>query len=98
MNYLRRVYYYTVQQADQLLGIGVFPHQITHTHQVYYDESGGEYIENPSKCKICERHPIDKKYHITKLHNLGIDDVDEYFFTCECNICLSSHGQSLLIG
>lgn len=83
MRYLRRIYYYNVQPYR-----GPFPHPITNKRQCYLGDYESD-IEDPSKCRLCGRHPTNKKYHIRKVHKIGKDSqIEEYFLTCGCDRCL----------
>lgn len=54
------------------------PNRIT---KLYY---GGR---RPNQCTICKEHPVSKKYHMKKIHDIQIFDVKDYFVDCGCDIC-----------
>jgi len=40
-----------------------------------------------SCCTLCLKHPISKKYHLQKAHNLKNVDIKNYFTNCGCGNC-----------
>ena len=39
-------------------------------------------------CKLCRKHPVPKKYHLRKVHNLKNINEDDYFVCCGCIACI----------
>ncbi len=81
--YLRRPYYLKIKPFQ-----GSFPQPFANEKRKF--RTGDyEYYENPSKCKLCERHPVNKKYHLFNVHNMNKSvKVSDYFITCGCDKCL----------
>ena len=57
---------------------------------VSYDIGKWRYSQEPSQCKLCGKHPMNKKYHVYRVHKLADSNTDykEYFVTCGCDRCI----------
>lgn len=89
MHRLGKVYYYNIRPYQDPYQNSSFPFPFTNKRR-YFTHDGYDYKEDPSKCILCARHPINKKYHLFEVHELDRSNckIDEYFVTCDCNKCL----------
>ena len=58
--------------------------ELPYPNELEYKECRGT-IKN--QCKICQRHPISKKYHIENFHNKKNERIKDYFVACGCLKC-----------
>jgi hypothetical protein len=52
---------------------------------------GTEILRESNQCKICKRHPLSKKYHIEKIHDIEDSRTMDYFVNCGCVRCDIMH-------
>ena len=59
-------------------------------YNAVFEESSAGYYQKatPSKCSICGRHPVSKKYHLRSIHGIKEGDTGEYFENCGCKYCV----------
>ena len=48
-----------------------------------------EIVYEKLRCTICGKHPMSKKYHLKKIHNLHNVNTDDYFVCCGCSVCVT---------
>lgn len=60
-------------------------------HESVFEESStGQYHKpTPTKCRLCGRHPVSKKYHLKKIHGIKDGTIGEYYENCGCKYCVS---------
>lgn len=85
---LRFRYYYIVRPYNEVNPSSPFPYPITQSERSYMTEFG-TYVEDPSQCRLCGKHPINKRYHLYKVHKLEKDSkTEDHYRTCGCDRCL----------
>lgn len=57
---------------------------------VFEESSTGAYHKpTPTKCSICGRHPVSKKYHLRKIHGIKEGPIGKHYENCGCKYCVS---------
>lgn len=68
-------------------------------HPVYETSPRGEYKKpTPHKCAFCGRHPVSKRYHIRKIHQIKEGAIDLHYVNCGCKYCLEPIPYAMGVG
>jgi hypothetical protein len=59
-------------------------------HYAEFEQSStGAYEKpTPTKCNICGRHPVSKRYHIRSIHKIKTGSIEQHFTNCGCKYCV----------